>query len=160
MPPSQKKKIRKKNHKSYIHITHLQQSQSSPTKITQNNHKSSTKITQQSQKNHSKAPPPWGACRCCRGGARCQLREPTASPPVGTSSQGPQEPTVSPPARSSGGEAPLAVAVCRHCLPSPRRCRRWAAPSPPAATSRRPPPPILRCRLPPRLLEERRKRER
>lgn len=108
MPPSQKK-FEKKNHKSYIHITHLQQSQSSPTKITQNNHKSSTKITQQSQKNHSKAPPPWGACRCCRGGARCQLREPTASPPVGTSSQGPREPTISPPARSSGGEAPLAA---------------------------------------------------
>jgi hypothetical protein len=95
-------------------------------------------------------------CRC-RGEARRWVREPTASPPMESSPQGPREPTVSPPARSSGGEAPLAAAAspptksgggegaaiaadaasrcCRRCTIS--TCRRHPSP---AASPLAPPP--------------------
>jgi hypothetical protein len=173
MPPSQKKKSIKKSQ-----IIHSHHPLTAITIITNKN------LTQNNHKNYSKAPPPWGACRCCCGdpavavvgklAAGCgsllpprpwrARRRGHGSPPsplLLDLAEGRRRSPLLPPLPPN-----LAEGRARPSPPMLPPVAAAAAPSPPAAATRRPPPPLLHRRLPPftRLppppLEERRKRER
>lgn len=166
MPPSQKKKSIKKSQ-----IIHSHHPLTAITIITNKN------LTQNNHKNYSKAPPPWGACRCCCGdpavavvgklAAGCgsllpprpwrARRRGHGSPPsplLLDLAEGRRRSPLLPPLPPN-----LAEGRARPSPPMLPPVAAAAAPSPPAAATRRPLPPLLRRRLPPRL-RERGERER